>query len=107
MDSNAREAMEILAYLYLQHGKPHRALVLYQSLAEAFPRDGRIRLGWAMASMETGQLIAARQILDIWPEALTRPQEFFLLQSKVLSRMGQHARAKVCLLEYFRARGTV
>jgi hypothetical protein len=102
MDAHAKEAMEILAYMLLNHKKSKKSAVIYQGLAEYFPWDGRIRLGWAMAQMESGRLMNAFHILKKWPKEALKPEEYHLLKSKVLARMGEHDQAKETLHEYLK-----
>ncbi len=39
MGEEDREALILLAYLFMQHGRPDKAVILLLALDEAFPRD--------------------------------------------------------------------
>jgi predicted Zn-dependent protease len=104
LGSEYQDLLRILGYVYLQHGRPERAAILYHALYALSSDDPQVAQSLACAYIRSGKPQDALPILDHLvergePSALT-----YLLRGQALASMGRMAEAARAMRFFVEAR---
>lgn len=97
MDGISKEALSVLAYLYLEHFKFEKALRLLRILKQYFPDDLEIRRSLSYAYLKTGDFQAALQQAESSLRGNLSPKEMIsstIIKAKALWGLGKEEAAR-------------
>lgn len=103
MTDEQRDAVCILAHVYLRNGRADLALPLLMALCSLFPRDGSALalLSWALLANGDGRAASRTAteacMLKLRPE---QKRAVFLIKSKALWQLGSTEESRAALDEY-------
>nr|WP_255662611.1 tetratricopeptide repeat protein [Acidovorax sp. D4N7] len=85
--------MDVLAYIYLEHGLPDKAAVLLSARNLLAPDDARVLLTWALALVRSGKPEKALQTLERLAMLGAMGAEFHLVRAQALQMLDRQAEA--------------
>ncbi|MCD2512852.1 hypothetical protein [Comamonas endophytica] len=91
--AQALEFMDVLAYIYLEHGLPDKAAVLLSARNLLAPDDARVLLTWALALVRSGKPEKALQTLERLAMLGAMGAEFHLVRAQALQMLDRQAEA--------------
>lgn len=110
MEPGQKEALSVLGYFFIQHGRPDKALTLFKALDVLFPDDAHVLKSLSYAYMAVGEperaLDAAARYLRIDAGA-GDDAAIHLIRSRALWRLGQTDEARRVFQRFIEARRAV
>ncbi|HET6467202.1 MAG TPA: tetratricopeptide repeat protein [Geminicoccaceae bacterium] len=106
MSPDQREYLALLAWLYLQHGEPAKALVLLRAGARLAPDDVQILKTLAYAELAVGEAGAALASVERFARAGGEAgpgSPIQLIRSKALLALGRGTEARDCFRRFVAA----
>lgn len=105
MDSTATPAqvlefMDVLAYIYLEHGLPDKAAVLLSARDLLAPDDARVLLTWSLALVRSGKPERGLQTLERMAMLGAMSAEFHLVRAQALQALDRQAEAASAMRAY-------
>ena len=104
MESNQREVLELLGYVFLQNARPEKAETVYAALLALEPRNARYALSLACAQVRNGKYEPALGQLDRMLERGDISAPVHLLRGQALAKLDRHPEAARALQAYLAAR---
>lgn len=102
MRSEHKDILSALAFFFLEHGQPDKALVLLEALRTVFPEDPSIRNALSYAYLQAGRPQGALDAAG--PTSVGQDGACHLLRGKALWGLGRVAEARACLDHYLATR---
>lgn len=99
-NAQAVEFMDLLAYIYLQHGLADKAAVLLLARDRLAPGDERALLSLAQAQLYSAKPSKTLQTLERLVVLGTISAEFHLLRAQALQTLERHAEAASAMRAY-------
>ena len=93
LSEDARQLMSLLAYIYLQHGRPDKAAVLLIARNLLVPDDSRVLLSLALAQVRAAKPTQALQTLERLALLGAMDATFHLVRAQALQALEQSAEA--------------
>jgi Flp pilus assembly protein TadD len=100
LPDDQRDALSVLARLFLTHGFPERSVRLYGALTVLEPADPHHLRGLALAQTRAGRLDAALDSLDRLALGGHTDEGFHMLRSEVLARLDRHEESASAMRAY-------
>lgn len=94
------EFMDLLAYIYLQHGRPDKAAVLLIARNLLVPDDPRVLLSLALAQVRAAKPTQALQTLERLALLGAMDASFHLVRAQALQALEQSAEAASAMRAY-------
>lgn len=94
------EFMDLLAYIYLQHGFPDKAAVLLSARDLLAPDDARVLLSLALAQVRSAKPSKALQTLERVAMLGAMGPEFHLIRAQALQALARHPEAASAMRAY-------
>lgn len=94
------EFMDLLAYIYLQHGLPDKAAVLLLARDLLEPDDTRVLLTLALAQVRSAKPGKALQTLERLAILGAMSADFHLVRAQALQALERHAEAASAMRAY-------
>ncbi len=94
------EFMDLLAYIYLQHGLPDKAAVLLSARDLLVPDDARVLLTWALALVRSAKPRKALEILERLAILGAMSAEFHLIRAQALQALERYSEAASAMRAY-------
>ncbi len=94
------EFMDLLAYIYLQHGLPDKAAVLLSARDLLVPDDARALLTLALALVRSAKPGKALETLERLAMLGAMRAEFHLVRAQALQALERHAEAASAMRAY-------
>lgn len=94
------EFMDLLAYIYLQHGFPDKAAVLLSARDLLAPDDARALLSLALAQVRSAKPSKALQTLERVAMLGAMGPEFHLIRAQALQALARHPEAASAMRAY-------
>ncbi|MCG8530915.1 MAG: tetratricopeptide repeat protein [Desulfovibrionales bacterium] len=106
MKEGNKEAVLLLAQLYIVHKKEEKATVLLEGLQELFPRDEYVARALAWLYYIAGKYKQSLEQLDLWMRTESAPDPVqariaALIRSSVLKKLGKSEDAKSAMEDFF------
>lgn len=98
--AQALEFMDVLAYIYLEHGLPDKAAVLLAARDLLAPDDARVLLTWSLALMRSGRPEKALLTLERMVILGAMSAEFHLVRAQALQLLGRQDEAASAMRAY-------
>lgn len=90
-----KQALALLAFLYLRHERMEEAEVLYQALYRLFPQEDDIAAGLAYIQLEQGRWDQALELATAPSrESGQRAAAMRLIRARALHGLGRHSEAR-------------
>lgn len=96
----ALEFMDVLAYIYLEHGMPDKAAVLLAARDLLAPDDARVLLTLALALVRSAKPEKALLTLERMAMLGAMGTEFHLVRAQALQQLDRHAEAASAMRAY-------
>lgn len=97
---NDVEFMDLLAYLYLQHGLPDKAAVLLSARDRLVPDNVRVLLSLALAQLRSAKPAKALQTLERVAMRGATGAEFHLIRAQALQALQREPEAASAMRAY-------
>lgn len=94
------EFMDVLAYIYLEHGLPDKAAVLLAARDLLAPDDARVLLTWSLALVRSGKPEKALLTLERMAMLGAMGAEFHLVRAQALQMLDRQAEAASAMRAY-------
>lgn len=94
------EFIDLLAYIYLQHGLPDKALVLLTARDLLAPDNARVLLSLALAQVRSAKPAKALQTLERLALLGAMGAEFHLVRAQALQALQRHDEAVGAMRAY-------
>jgi len=94
------EFLDLLAYIYLQHGLPDKAAVVLTARDLLAPDDARVLLSLALARVRSAKPERALQTLERLAMLGAMGAEFHLVRAQALQALQRHAEAASAMRAY-------
>ena len=104
MNTDQRELLELLGFVFLQNARPEKAETLFAALAALEPRNARLAIALALSQVRAGRHDAALERLDRLLESGDISAAVHLLRGQALARLGRAPEAERALRAYVAAR---
>ena len=102
MRSEHKDILSALAFFFLEHDQPDKALTLLEALRTVFPEDPSIAKSVSYAYLQVGR---PQDALDAaGPTSAGQDGACHLLRGKALWGLGRVAEARACLDQYLATR---
>jgi len=101
------EVMDLLGYIYLQHGLPDKAAVLLAARDVLAPGNARVLLTLALAQVRSAKPDRALATLERLALAGGVDAAFHLVRAQALQAAGRHDEAAVAMRAYVALRAPV
>ena len=107
MKEGNKEAVLLLAQLYIVHDKEEKATVLLEGLQELFPRDEYVARALAWLYYLAGKYKQSLEQIELWMRTESDPDPVLariaaLIRSSVLKKMGNTEDAKSAMEDFFK-----
>lgn len=100
MNTDQKDFLSILAYLYLQHSKLTKSVVLFEALHELYPDDMQVMKSLSYNYYLLKDYPQALSLLNYVIDHCTTKQDLIvshLLKAKILWANGEHEEARTAL----------
>lgn len=110
MDNGSKESIQLLAHLFIQHGKPEKARTLLEGLQELFPEDEFNARALASLYHSKGLYQEALGQIRLWERLANEPSAehtrvALLIRAGALKELGETDKAQAAI-ESFMALNT-
>jgi hypothetical protein len=93
-----KQALTLLAFLYVRHDRIKEAEILYQALYRLFPQEDDIAAGLAYTHLEQGRWDQALELATVPSrESGHRAAAMRLIRARALHGLGRHAEARIAV----------
>jgi type III secretion protein Y len=109
MNADQREYLALLAWFYLQHGEPEKALILLRAGARLAPDDRQILKSLAFAELAAGDAGGALASVERYQRAggeAGPASPIQLIRARALLALGRGIEARDCFRRFIDARQT-
>lgn len=104
MSNDAHELLGLLAYIYLEHNRPEKAVVLLQALYAVGLSNPREQITLALSLLRAGKPEAALEVLDRLALEGIQDAPCHLVRSQALHALERPAEAQASMRAYLRLR---
>lgn len=104
-DNDAHELLSLLAYIYLEHNRPEKSVILLQTLHAIGMANPREQTMLALALLRIGKAEVALTRLDELALHGTVDAPYHLVRSQALHALDRKVEARASMQTYLRTRG--